>query len=109
MAGEAYETAPPPDPGPWSYAQKFYRVELKQYQEFKLKPTVEEFLAVYEDEIREDIVCNKPYRYPLAIYNYYYNGGKPPMIKSVQGRFLTIATPILTDFVFEATASHAIA
>jgi hypothetical protein len=100
VATTAKETGPPPNPGPWGYARSFYRLELERFRKFKVHPTIEEFIAAFDVEIFRDIENNRPSRYPFAIYHYH---AKPPEIKPVQGRFLTLATKFLKEAIDEAT------
>jgi hypothetical protein len=100
VASTARETAPPPNPGPWGYASRFYRLELKGFREYKIRPTVDEFIAEFKLDIFHDIEINRPSRYPFAIYHYH---SKPPEIKAVQGRFLTLTSKFLKQAINEAT------
>ena len=99
-----YECDPPKDRGSWSYATRFYRVDLELFERFENPLLIAKFLDLYGDMIEEDINTSRPHRYPFAIYRYHGGG---TAVKGVQGRFLTQATPTLLSAILEATSSLA--
>ncbi len=104
VARRAYAVDPPPNPGPWSFAKKFHRVDMQGFRPFRFQPSVGDFIDSNQHEIFRDISDYQPMRYPFAVYHYH---AKPPEIKPVQGRFLTLATVFLKRAIDDATGeSH---
>jgi AAA domain (dynein-related subfamily) len=95
LVGWSYVSSPfreltdgPPSPGQWGGRPSYYRVDLKDYQEFPrsipLRDFIEKNYAAIEEELRSDA----PKRYPFILYS-----GKE--IRHAQGAYLTRCTPKL--------------
>lgn len=100
LVGWSYVSAPfreltdgPPSPGQWAGRSSYYRIDLKDYQEFPtsipLKEFVEKNRAAIEGELKKDA----PKRYPFILY------GEKEEIRHAQGAYLTRCTPMLYGLI----------
>lgn len=86
----------PPQPGPWINRKEYYRIELEGFRRFDRPVAAQVFRTKYAEEIREDILANKPRIYPFVIV-------KPDRIATAQGLVLAMCTPQLVRLVSVAT------
>ena len=84
----------PPKPGNWSGRKSYYRVNLKNYTDFKPYSTELKILtAKFDNEIRAEIKDDSPFNYPFIVYN--------NEIRLAQGKYLTRCTEKLFNLLSE--------
>jgi hypothetical protein len=91
----------PPNPGQWSSAGIYYRIDLQNYVPLDRPLPLKELLEKYGAEIRREIIENKPSFYP---FNTHLNS-----IRTVQGIYLARCTENLYSLITSATKIEAIA
>lgn len=84
----------PPNPGPWSYANSFFRFNLTDFNELADPIELREIIAKHKAEIEVDIENNRPKYFLFSLYprSEFYPEGK---VVLGQGRFLATTTPCL--------------
>jgi len=90
----------PPIPKPWGYAMSFFRVNLRDYLPLQQPLTLKELVDRHKEEIRDDIVNNRPTYYLFSWWppSSFYPEGR---VVLSQGRFLARATPALLRMLCE--------
>jgi len=89
----------PPDPGTWEGQAPYYRIDLKNYQEYPRPCPLKLLIDEYSDEIRSDLEQNKPKHYPYCLRK------KDNHIRVNQGQYLSKITPTLQGLVNQITDS----
>ena len=84
----------PPAAGPWSGLNSYYRIELRDYQEFDTGLPLASLIESYEDEIRAEILEAGPRYFPFNAYR--------STIRTVQGIYLARCTERLYDTFLRA-------
>jgi len=92
------DTHGPPDPGTWSYARSFFRIDLSDYVDFRARVRLSEVAERFKADIRNEMLTLRPTYYLFSWYpdSEFYPGGK---LVLGQGRFLARATPVLIESV----------
>lgn len=92
------DTHGPPDPGAWSYARSFFRIDLSDYVGFRSTVRLSDVAERFKADIRREMLSLRPTYYLFSWYpeSEFYPGGK---LVLGQGRFLARATPVLLDSV----------
>lgn len=57
----------PPEPGTWDWAIEFYRVDLKDFEQFSRPIRIDSITQNYDLEIRNEILDFAPENYPFEI------------------------------------------
>ena len=78
--------------GNWSFAKEVYRIDLDSYTPFKSPLLVDDFLAMYLQDIIEELPNKEGQHYPFC-----YDRG----LRHAQGKYLTIPSPLLYDLLIE--------
>ena len=96
LVGWSYVAAPfrevkesPPSPGQWAGRPSYYRIELKDYQDFSRPIPLKEFIEKNRSAIQEELKEDGPKRYPFILY------GDKEEVRHAQGAYLTRCTPKL--------------
>lgn len=84
-------TGGPPNPAQWAGRPSYYRVALKDYQDFTRTVPLSEFIVRHHDTLAEEIRIDSPKRFPFIIYK--------DTIRRAQGAYLTRCTPRLYDII----------
>lgn len=84
----------PPTPGIWGGRDSYYRIDLRDYTSFQTPLPIQILISQYGDEIRKDIIENKPRFYPFNTYGH--------TISTVQGIYLAQSTSILYNIISRA-------
>lgn len=86
----------PPDAGRWTGREEYYRIDLRNYQAFGRALPLRTLLEEYGDEIRREILGDRPKFYPITTH-----GQK---LRTIQGIYLARCTPRLFDVIQRALA-----
>ena len=109
LVGWSYVSTPfsevdesPPSPGQWAgRASRYYRVNLKEYQEFPKSVALTQFIARNRSAIERELKNDAPKRYLFI-----FSAGKN--VRHAQGAYLTRCTPklyaLIRNEVFAGTA-----
>jgi len=99
------ETHGPPDPGAWSYARSFFRIDLVDYVSFNSAVRLSDVVGRFKKDIRQEMLSIRPSYYLFSWYpeSEFYPGGK---LVLGQGRFLARGTPVLIDSVKKCLATQ---
>jgi len=84
----------PPSPGDWAGMAPYYRIDLVGYREYATPLSVRRFIDDYMNEIRADLLLNRPKFYP---FNTHGDG-----LRTVQGIYLAQATSALAILIDQA-------
>jgi len=85
----------PPSPGRWAGMKSYYRIALKDFAQFKNPLFVPTFLSDYSEEIRSDILLNRPGFYPFTTRG-------PFSVQTVQGIYLAKSSDVLRTVLAKA-------
>ena len=93
FVGSSYVSAPfrelkegPPSPGQWAGRPSYYRIDLKNYQQFPRSMSLREFVEKHRAAIEEELKTDSPKRYPFILY------GENEEVRHAQGAYLTRCT-----------------
>jgi hypothetical protein len=93
--GFSYATGPyqertdePPEAADWAGRSPYYRIDVRDFQEFAEPTTVGQFVNENEAAIREELLTDHPRRHPFVLEN-------GTRVRTVQGGYLTECTPKL--------------
>jgi hypothetical protein len=89
-------TDPPPMPGPWGGRKSYYRIDLKDFQEFPQQIPLAAFIDRYRLAIETELRDDSPKRYPFILY------GEQKELRHAQGAYLTRCTPKLYELIRSA-------
>jgi hypothetical protein len=92
FAASPVESRPdgPPIPGEWAGQAPFYQVALRDYEAFPEPISLEAFIPLFEDELRDEL-SHQPKYFPFINYS--------NDIRLRQGGYINECTPILFDAV----------
>jgi 5-methylcytosine-specific restriction protein B len=98
IVGWSYVSAPfrelaeaPPSPGQWADRSSYYRVDLKNYQEFPRSLPLKEFIEKHRTAIEDELRKDEPKRYPFILYG--------ETVRHAQGAYLTRCTSKLYGLI----------
>lgn len=83
----------PPSPGDWAGRSSYYRIDLKNYQEFPRTVPLRDFIERNRSAIHDELTNDGPKRYPFILY------GEAEEIRHAQGAYLTRCTPKLYGLI----------
>jgi len=84
-------TDPPPNPAEWAGRSSYYRIALRDYQDFPHKVPLSEFIVRHGEMLAEELRTDAPKRFPFIIYS--------GAIRRAQGAYLTRCTQKLYDLI----------
>jgi len=89
----------PPEPGSWSGMAPYYRIDLDGYRELPTALPIPRLLTTYGDEIRREIMVDRPHHYPFAPHG--------ADLRTTQGLYLARCTPNLYELLHNALGIEA--
>jgi Novel STAND NTPase 3 len=86
------EQEEPPEPGAWARMAPYYRIDLRQYQDFPRPVSLADFIREHQEALTAEIQRDHPQRFPFQLEQ----SGR---VKQVQGAYVCRATQNLFDLI----------